>query len=73
MFRDRPRRTPFTFNISVEWLLLACCAFWVLVVSQPFFKAALAGRESGDVSAWGFALALTLALVSAQALVLAPL
>ena len=73
MFRDRPRRAPFTFNVSVEWLLLGCCAFWVLVVSQPFFRAALAGREFGDASAWGFALALALALVSAQALVLAPL
>ncbi len=72
MFSDPPRRAPFTFSVSVEWLLCLCCLFWVLVVNRPFFKAALAGRELAEASSWGFALALGTGLVAAHALLLAP-
>ena len=73
MFSDPPRRAPFTYSVSVEWLLCLCCLFWVLVVNRPFFAAAWAGRELADASSWGFALALGTGLVAAHALLLAPL
>ena len=75
-----PSRTPthpeptrrYTYNASVEALIIGCCAFWVLAVNRPFFLAALADRDVHDPGSWAFALALALGLVAAHALLLAP-
>ena len=77
---DTPRgpvRAPSTFSrrftlvANGEQVLLAVSLFWVLTANRPFFDQALAGRRLGDPSAWGFALALGVALVSLHFLALA--
>jgi lipid A ethanolaminephosphotransferase len=61
----------FTLVASGDHVLLGVSLFWVLTANRPFFDQALAGRSPGDPSAWGFALALGVALVSLHFLVLA--
>lgn len=63
----------FRFRASVETMLLACCAFWVLLGNFRFFAGALAGRSVAEPGAWGLAAALAVGLIALHALLLAPL
>ena len=65
-------RRRFRFQASVEVMLLACSAFWVLLGNVRFFTGALAGRSAADPAAWGLALALGVGLIAQHALLLAP-
>jgi lipid A ethanolaminephosphotransferase len=53
-----------------EGLLLACAAFWTLAAQGGFLAGALKGREAGDPSTWGFALALGVGLTALHFLLL---
>ena len=55
---------------SAEGLLLAVSAFLLLSANSAFFRQALTGRSLGDPSSWGFGLALALALLALNFLVL---
>ena len=55
---------------SSEGLLLAVSAFLLLSANSAFFRQALTGRSLGDPSSWGFGLALALALLALNFLVL---
>jgi lipid A ethanolaminephosphotransferase len=66
---DRAAR--FTVTASAEQTLLATSLFFALSANLPFFAQALDSRSPGDVSAWGFALALGSALVALHYFVLA--
>ncbi|MDQ5896522.1 MAG: lipid ethanolaminephosphotransferase [Pseudomonadota bacterium] len=60
-----PRRT-----WSAEAALLLVSLFWLLSANSAFFREALAGRSPGEPSSWGFGLALALALLALNFLVL---
>ena len=55
---------------SSEGLLLAVSVFLLLSANSAFFRQALTGRSLGDPSSWGFGLALALALLALNFLVL---
>jgi len=65
-----PRRR-FSFQASVEQVLLAASLFWLLVSNRQFIGAVLKDREWSDPSAWGFGLAIAVMLVALHYLLLA--
>jgi lipid A ethanolaminephosphotransferase len=67
---DAPRRR-FSFQATVETVLLAAALFWLVAANRPFLAAALKGREAADPSAWGFGAALAVAIVALHVLLLA--
>lgn len=70
--RLRSRFAP-PWRASVEQLLLLAALFWACTANGRFFAGALQGRSWGDPAAWGLALALAVALLALQLLLLAPL
>lgn len=63
----------FVIPATTEQLLALACLFWALAANRLFFGAALREQSLSDPSAWGFALALIVLLVSVHFLLLAPL
>ena len=64
----RPRR--WALRLPVEAVLLLCSLFWAIASNRYFLQAALQGREAADLSAWGFGLALGVALLAQNVLLL---
>jgi len=70
----RPQRgKPFTIGATVEQIMLAAALFWLLAGNRVFLGAALKGRTVADAAAWGFGLAIALAVLALHVLLLAPL
>lgn len=69
--RQRARPERFTISASVEQVLFIASLFFALSANQPFFAHVLKARTPGDPSAWGFALALCVALVALHFFLLA--
>ena len=65
----RPARL--TIPATVEQVLLAAVAFWILAANRPFLRAALSGRDALDLATWGFVLALAVMLGALHFLLLA--
>jgi len=61
----------FTFNASVEQVLVVASVFFVLAANRPFFAAAMHGHDPADPATWGFVLALATLLTSAHFLMMA--
>ena len=59
------------WTTSTETAALALSLFWLLSANRPFLGAALKGREWGDASAWGFAVALALMVLALHFLLVA--
>ncbi|MCK6424111.1 MAG: phosphoethanolamine--lipid A transferase [Burkholderiaceae bacterium] len=70
---ERTAAPAFVIPATTEQLLGLACLFWALAANRLFFGAALKDHSLGDASAWGFAVALVVLLVSVHFLLLAPL
>ncbi len=57
--------------LTVEQLLLAAGLFWLFSANRIFITRALDDRSAGDVSTWGFVLALAVMLVALHVLMVA--
>jgi len=65
------RRRPARPTVSVEVLIVATSAFWLLALNRPFFDAALRGRSWTEPADWGLGASLVVALVAVHTLLLA--
>lgn len=65
-----PRRR-FSYQASVERVLVVASLFWLFVSNRQFIGAAVKDREWSDPSAWGFGLAIAVMLVALHFLLLA--
>lgn len=66
-----PRGGPFKFGATVEQIVLAAALFWLLAGNRVFLGAALRGRAVADPAAWGFGVAIALAVLALHVLLLA--
>lgn len=72
--RRPPATAPrFTITATVEQVLLVASLFWALAANRLFFAAALKDRPLLEPATWGFALAMAVALVALNFLLLASL
>ncbi|HEX6017397.1 MAG TPA: phosphoethanolamine--lipid A transferase [Burkholderiaceae bacterium] len=61
----------FTFNATVEQVLLVASVFFVLAANRPFFAAALRGQQIASPAAWGLVAALGVMVAGAHFLMMA--
>ena len=61
----------FTFNATVEQVLVVTSVFFVLAANRPFFAAAVRGHEPSAPGTWGFVLAVATILASTHFLMMA--
>jgi lipid A ethanolaminephosphotransferase len=61
-------RPAFTVDLSVMQLVLLAALFWTVAANRGFFAAALQGRTLAEPSAWGWALALFVAVTALHVL-----